>query len=173
MSRFDECVHAKSHRGSPFWDEYCSISDKSKELLDCENCPHYKNKKDAKTNAEGNIYWGYDFIMGKRKVKYSMQPRRGVLSKEKWSIKSCDEQDAIYFIPLLDSDKPELLLSIPVASIHIAKTEKEATEKYNAMVKKGFDQLMANAQNYLNYFTPGYADDYGLRGKLEDLKFDN
>lgn len=173
MSRFDTCIHAKSHHGNPFWDEYCGLSDKSKELLDCENCPNYKNKKDVKTNTTDNVYWGYDFVIGKRKVKYSMQPRHGVLSKEKWNVKPCDEQDAIYFIPLLDSDKPELLLSIPVASIHIAKTEQEAVSKYNTLVKEGFNKLMDNAQAYLDYFTPGYADAYSLRDKLEGLKFDD
>lgn len=120
-----------------------------------------------------DIIWGYNFTMGKRKVKAFLQPTKGVLSSEQWSVKNGPKDYKSYFIPLKPDGEPDCLLAVPLVNVCTASTEEEASEKYDAIVRDGFNRLMDNARNYLNYFTPGWADDNGLRDKLEDLKFDD
>lgn len=49
MDKFDKCEHSRSKPSGEFWDEFCWLFDKSKELVDCKNCPHFTlNKTVAK-----------------------------------------------------------------------------------------------------------------------------
>lgn len=47
MDKFDKCAHSRSKPSGEFWDEYCKVFNKSKELVNCKDCPHFTSDKDV------------------------------------------------------------------------------------------------------------------------------
>lgn len=116
----------------------------------------------------GQTVWAWDFVMGKRKPKKIYSPRVGILSAKKWEVTTQDDgSPAAWFIPLTPEDKPDYLLSEPVAGLNIEETEHDAVFNFEKALNDGLVTMLSNIQDFLSNYKE--RDVSPIRNTLENL----